>query len=458
MSAPSLPPEPIESQEKQPPKEMRWLGQKLDYVNLLGLAWAWQRGPRLRELGMGRGAHEFLMSLAAHTDFNEQTGKSHPGEDTIAAETGFSESGTKLALSRLKEAGVVKVVRVGGRNNHYTIQPERDGHTWQPVERQGQSVDVSRPVSRPVTSSEWTCHSQPVDPSQPVSDPEYVQEDAKEDAKVKRTSNTSLEVGEDKGQNLETFKQRNRETEDQGKVPTVPVTEEAGHASREEQPASESHLVSPATLTPPPQTPPPASTGHPITKDSARRGRVAYSGPKRSAPPPASSGQTPRQPAPTPAPVPRRPAASDFPDSMGGRLAALYLTLQANVLKESAAPYYAAAVNAWPEQLTGLQHNLNDSDNPERDLASLFKHIHEPSNFWSKHVIRCKGDPVSWLVEPQTFEKVLRSWRIDQAAQTSDAAMTEAKANTPAPSLHPTLITLNHRPTGKAREGLFKWE
>ncbi len=159
------------SEQKQP-ERMSWLGQDIPYTCLLGLAWAWQQGPRLRELGLGRAEQQLLESLAAHTDFREDTGQSFPPQTLIAEETGMSLSGLRQALHNLKASGVIEAMRIKGRCNQYRILPERDGHVW----RQIHPVDVtSHPLSGSVTSSEWRSHIQSVDLSHPLSSPKDVQ-------------------------------------------------------------------------------------------------------------------------------------------------------------------------------------------------------------------------------------------------------------------------------------------
>lgn len=118
------------SEQKQSEK-LQWLGQELDYSCLLGLAWAWEQGPRLRELGMSRHEHQVLMALAAHTDYRENTGESYPSQGSIAAETGLSKRRVVYALRNLVESGVIWMKKRSGKNaNQYCIQPEVGGRTW----------------------------------------------------------------------------------------------------------------------------------------------------------------------------------------------------------------------------------------------------------------------------------------------------------------------------------------
>jgi hypothetical protein len=110
-------------------KELTWLGVKLQYTRMLALTWAWQQGPRLRELGLGNADHKILMSLAAHTNFSGDTGKSHPTLKRIAAQTGYTEFWIGKRISVMERMGVIGKEKSGNRN-YYTLRPEVNGHVW----------------------------------------------------------------------------------------------------------------------------------------------------------------------------------------------------------------------------------------------------------------------------------------------------------------------------------------
>lgn len=87
-----------------------WNGMALPQgVNRRALAWAWQQGPRLLDLGMNGSERDALMAIAA--------------------------------LGRLEEAGIISRDARPPKSARYRITPEGGGHTWTAIVRKADSPE-----------------------------------------------------------------------------------------------------------------------------------------------------------------------------------------------------------------------------------------------------------------------------------------------------------------------------
>ncbi|HEV2324543.1 MAG TPA: helix-turn-helix domain-containing protein [Terracidiphilus sp.] len=99
-----------------------WNGEPLQWHNGLALRWAWQQGPRLKVLGLGRREHLVLMSIAAHTDL-EGRNQAFLSYATIAHETGLGRTSAVQAAHALKRTGLLSITEHPFGSNAYEIAP-----------------------------------------------------------------------------------------------------------------------------------------------------------------------------------------------------------------------------------------------------------------------------------------------------------------------------------------------
>ena len=142
--------------------------------NRLGMIWAWERFPRLVELGMGRSERDVLVALMAHTKIGEGN-QAWPSQRALMKAAGRGHSTLNAALDNLESARIIhREKRPLPQTTLYRIIPEQDGHIWERIVRKSNSSEngvVKKPntdspetgvsiVQKPDTDSPETGHEQ----------------------------------------------------------------------------------------------------------------------------------------------------------------------------------------------------------------------------------------------------------------------------------------------------------
>ncbi|MBB6144736.1 hypothetical protein HNQ77_002692 [Silvibacterium bohemicum] len=100
-----------------------------------GMIWAWERLPRLVELGMDRAERDALMAIMAFTKIGDGT-EAWPSQKSLVQLSGLKKSALNEALANLEQAQIIKrEVRPRPQNTRYKVLPEQNGLVWKQVVR-----------------------------------------------------------------------------------------------------------------------------------------------------------------------------------------------------------------------------------------------------------------------------------------------------------------------------------